>query len=287
MTANPWSPRAGIGLRAGHCVDFLDDPPPVGFIEVHSENYFSRGGKALHFLERARRDRPLSLHGVGLSLGSCDALDERHLRLLQALVERLQPALVSEHLSWSSAGGVHAHDLLPLPCTEEALVHVVARVQRVQERLRRPILLENLSAYVAYADASMAEPVFLAEVARRSGCGVLLDLNNLHVSAHNLGFDAAGYLAALPRGAVRQFHLAGHVQRCFDDGTLLLDTHSRPVAEPVWALYRQALRRFGPQPTLIEWDAELPPLATLVAQARRADDECAALAQECTDVVAA
>ena len=275
--------RAGIGLRAEHYREFLDSKPALGFIEVHSENYFGRGGRPLDALERARRDYPLSLHGVGLSIGSTDPLSDPHLRRLGELVDAMQPALVSDHLCWSSVGGIYANDLLPLPCTEEALVHVVARVQRTQEWLARTILLENISSYFEYADSAMPEAQFLAEVARRSGCGILLDVNNLFVSAHNHGFDAQQYLEAIPRGAVQEIHLAGFIARQFDAGDILLDTHSRPVAEPVWALYRQALQRFGPLPTLIEWDADLPPLATLVAQARRADEVLAQVQQEATD----
>ena len=276
---HPISPRpthdlpsvAGIGLRAEHCAEFITTMPAVGFIEVHSENYFGRGGLPLQILERARRDYPLSLHGVGLSIGSADPLGAPHLARLRALIDRFEPALISDHLCWSSIGGVYANDLLPLPYTTEALAHVVARVQRVQDVLGRRILLENVSSYVEYRDSSMPEWTFLAEVAARSGCGILLDVNNIHVSAHNHGFDPLAYLDAIPRDAVCEIHLAGFITRSFDDGKILIDTHSAPVADAVWALYAQALRRFGPTPTLIEWDADLPPLATLVGEAQHAD----------------
>jgi uncharacterized protein len=270
--------RAGIGLRAEHCVEFVDTRPAVGFIEAHSENYFGRGGKPLHFLERARRDYPLSLHGVGLSIGSTDPLNEQHLARLGELVAQLQPALVSDHLCWSSVGGVYANDLLPLPYTDEALGHVVERVGRVQERLGRAILLENVSSYVEFDASALPEAQFLAEVARRSGCGILLDVNNIHVSACNHGFDARRYLEAIPRGAVHEMHLAGFTTRRIDGAEFLIDTHSAPVSDAVWALYELALQRFGCVPTLIEWDAELPPLAQLVAEAHRADARLAALA---------
>jgi uncharacterized protein (UPF0276 family) len=278
--------RAGIGLRAEHHVAFDRMRPPVGFIEVHSENYFGRGGKPLHFLERARQDYPLSLHGVGLSLGSSDPLNEAHLDRLADLVDRFEPTWVSEHACWSSRGGIYANDLLPLPYTEEALLHIVSRIQRVQERLGRQILIENVSSYVQFAASQIREEHFIAEVALRSGCGVLLDVNNVYVSASNHGFDARGYLDAIPPAAVRELHLAGFIEREVEGGSLLLDTHSAPVADAVWALYRDAVRRFGRVPTLIEWDADLPRLERLLDEARRADavvdhenlDECRALA---------
>ncbi|HRI54439.1 MAG TPA: DUF692 domain-containing protein [Pseudomonadota bacterium] len=276
MPTPPLPPRAGIGLRAEHFVEFLETRPAVAFVEAHSENYFGRGGKPLHFLERVRRDYPLSLHGVGLSIGSADPLSETYLARLAELVERLQPALVSDHLCWSSIGGVFANDLLPLPYTEEALAHVVQRVQQVQQRLRRTILLENVSSYVDFADAALSEWEFLAEVARRSGCGLLLDVNNVFVSAHNHGFDARRYLDAVPLDAVQEMHLAGFIARDTDGGSMLIDTHSAPVADAVWALYDHALQRFGATPTLIEWDTDLPPLGRLLAQAAQADARLAA-----------
>lgn len=275
--------RAGVGLRAEHYVAFVDTRPDVGFIEAHSENYFGAGGKPLHFLERARADYPLSLHGVGLSIGSSDPLNPHHLARLAELVERLEPALVSDHLCWSSVGGVYANDLLPLPCTDEALAHVVERVSRVQERLGRTILLENVSSYLEFEASALPEARFLAEVARRSGCGILLDVNNVHVSACNHGFDAQAYLDAIPRDSVREIHLAGFTTREIDGAEFLIDTHSAPVADAVWRLYDHALQRFGAVPTLIEWDADLPPLPQLVAQAHRADVHLAAWSRERAD----
>jgi uncharacterized protein (UPF0276 family) len=275
----PLPARAGIGLRAAHHAEFLATRPAVGFIEAHSENFFGRGGKPLHDLERARRDYPLSLHGVGLSIGSCDPLNEVHLARLRELADMLEPACVSDHLCWSSAGGIYANDLLPLPCTEEALDHVVARIAEVQDRLQRAILLENVSSYFEYAGAAMPEWEFLAEVARRSGCGILLDVNNIHVSAHNHGFDALAYLRGIPRGAVEEIHLAGHARKRVDGGELLIDTHGAPVADAVWTLYRAALKRFGAVPTLIEWDTDLPPLRTLLAEAYTAESMLAEIAR--------
>jgi len=268
--------RAGIGLRFEHGREFLATRPRVGFVEVHAENLFGAGGWPLELVARARRDHALSLHGVGLSLGSTDALSPAHLAQLAALVDRLEPALVSEHLCWTSHGGVHAHDLLPLPFTEEALDHVVQRIDVVQQFLKRPILVENVSSYFEFAAAAMPEWTFLAEVVRRSGCGLLLDVNNVHVSAHNHGFDAAAYLRAVPHRAVREIHLAGHVRRHVEGGELLIDSHSEPVADAVWALHDLALRLCGPVPTLIEWDNDLPPLTTLLAEAYKADGVAAA-----------
>jgi len=269
----PQRVRAGIGLRPEHFVEFTESRPQVGFIEAHSENYFGRGGKPLHFLGLARRHYPLSLHGVGLSIGSSDPLSQPHLRRLGELIDALEPAWVSDHLCWSSVSGTYANDLLPLPYTDEALSHVVSRVQQVQEHLRRRILLENVSSYFEYSHSCIPEPEFLGEIARRSGCGILLDINNVYVSAFNHGFDAAQYLQAIPAPAVQEIHLAGHTLKAFDNGEqMLIDTHSAPVADPVWVLYAAALRRFGAVPTLIEWDADLPPLPALVGEAHRADE---------------
>ena len=264
--------RAGIGLRPEHYVDFVESRPPVGFIEAHSENYFGRGGKPFDFLLRARRDYPLSLHGVGLSIGSADRLSAPHLQRLSELIDALEPALVSDHLCWSSVGGLYANDLLPLPYTDEALEHVVSRVQQVQQCLRRSILLENVSSYFEYAHSVIPEWEFLSEVAKRSGCGILLDVNNVFVSAHNHGFDAMQYLSEISPATVQEMHLAGFTRKRVEAGVdILIDTHSAPVADAVWALYGVALERFGAVPTLIEWDADMPPLATLVAEAEKAE----------------
>ena len=269
--------RAGIGLRAEHGAEFLEQDPDVGFIEVHAENYFGRGGLPLHVLRRARREHALSLHGVGLSIGSTDPLDPAHLQRLAELVDALQPAFVSEHLCWTSHRGVHLNDLLPLPLTEEALDHVAARVDAVQARLGRTILIENVSSYFEYADSTIPEPEFLAALARRTGCGVLLDVNNVYVSAANHGFDAIDYVERIPVDAVRELHLAGHVRKPCPGGAMLIDSHSEPVCADVWSLYAVALRRFGALPTLIEWDSDLPPLDVLLGEAAKADAMLAAL----------
>jgi uncharacterized protein (UPF0276 family) len=271
--------RAGVGLRAPHYRDVLESRPPVGWLEVHSENYFGAGGPPLHYLERIREHYPISLHGVGMSLGSTDPLDTRHLTKLKALIERIEPGLVSDHLSWSSVNRRHFNDLLPLPYTEEALEHVCSRVAAAQDFLGCRLLVENPSTYLHYPESSIPEPQFMAELARRTGCGLLLDVNNVYVSACNQGFDARRYIDSIPARHVAEIHLAGFTTS--DEGQILIDTHSRPVAPPVWALYARAIERFGELPTLVEWDADLPPLALLVAESGRAQsimDESHALA---------
>ena len=260
--------RAGIGLRTPHCREMIESrPAAAGWLEVHSENYFGDGGQPHAFLETLRADYPLSLHGVGLGLGSTDPLDSEHLRRLAQLIERYQPGLISEHLCWSAAGGRHLNDLLPLPYTEEALAHVVQRILRTQEFLGRAILIENVSSYLRFTHSTIPEWEFLAEAARRTGCGILLDVNNIYVSAVNHGFDAQCYLAAIPAQAVQEIHLAGYD----DSGACLIDTHGTAVSDPVWALYRDAIRRLGERPTLIEWDTDIPALDVLLAEARQAD----------------
>lgn len=261
----PMPATAGIGLRAPHYRTLLETQPAVGFVEVHSENYFGDGGLPLHYLEQARAHYPLSLHGVGLSLGSATPLDD-HLRRLRTLVERFEPALVSEHLCWGATGDLHLNDLLPLPYTQEALDLVVARIGTVQDALGRRILIENVSTYLEYTHSTLTEVEFLTAVAKRADCGILLDVNNLYVSARNHGWDADAYLKALPADRVWQLHLAGHSLRRFGAVELRIDTHDGPVAAEVWALYEQTLARLGPRPTLIEWDADLPPLDTLCAE---------------------
>jgi hypothetical protein len=256
----------GIGLRAAHYREVLETLPGIGWFEVHSENYFGDGGQPLHYLERVRARYPVSLHGVGLSLGRADALDRTHLRLLGRLVERIAPTLVSEHLCWGSVPDRHLNDLLPLPYTEEALEVVCAHVDEAQEFLRRRILLENISSYLRFRHSTIPEWEFVAEVARRTGCGVLLDANNIYVSACNHGFDPRSYLNAIDPLSVGEIHLAGFERV----GGLLVDTHGRRVAGEVWALYEQVVARVGPVPTLVEWDTDIPPLAVLLEEAATA-----------------
>ncbi|MEQ1880883.1 MAG: DUF692 domain-containing protein [Burkholderiales bacterium] len=258
---------AGIGWRPPHYRSLLDERPALGFLEVHSENFFGEGGQPHYFLEQARHHYPLSLHGVGLSLGSADELNLTHLTALDRLIRRYQPFLVSEHLCWSSIGRRYLNELLPLPYTEEALAHVAERIERVQTRLGRRILIENIAAYVRFAHSTIPEFEFLAALCRRTGCGLLLDVNNIYVNAVNHGFDPIDSLAAVEPESVEEIHLAG-----FDEtGECLIDTHGRLVQEPVWALYTQTLKLIGRRPTLIEWDTDIPSLATLVGEARQAD----------------
>ena len=257
---------AGIGLRSPHIRKVRSERPPIRWVEVHSENYFADGGPALAALDDLRTDYPLSLHGVGMSLGSADPLDRAHLAKLARLANRVEPALISEHLCWSGVGGRHFNDLLPLPYTEEALVHVTTRVGELQDALGREILVENVSTYLGFAEATIPEWEFVAELARRSGCSLLLDVNNIYVNAVNHGFDADRYLAAIPGDKVAEIHLAGFEA----SGPYLIDTHGAPVAPDVWALYTRALERFGPRPTLIEWDLDIPDFEVLAREAATA-----------------
>ena len=263
--------RSGIGLRHGHVRQILDRRPAVAFLEVHSENYMSAGGPRRRALFDLRRDYPLSLHGVGLSLGSAEGLSEHHLGRLHGLIEDYQPFLVSEHLAWSVTAGHYYNDLLPLPYSDESLAAVCRNVDRAQERLGRRILVENPSSYLAFARSAIPEPEFLAELVRRSGCGLLLDVNNLYVSAMNLGFAPETYLAALPSDAVGEIHLAGHAVRAVEGHSLLIDDHGSRVCDAVWALYRRILQPIGECPALIEWDTALPSLEVLLDEAASAD----------------
>ena len=261
------SPCAGIGLRSQHYAAMLQSMPDVGWLEIHGENYFCDGGQPLQVLERLRGRYPLSVHCVGLSLGAVAPVDQRHLQKLKGLVDRFEPALVSDHLSWGKVDGRYFNDLLPLPYTEEALAVVCRNVEQVQAFLGRAMLVENVSSYLTYRHSCIPEWEFIAEVSRRTGCGILLDVNNIHVNAVNHGIDSDAYLAGIPVAAVREIHLAGF--EVSDD--CLIDTHSRRVAKPVWELFGDALRRFGPRPALIEWDVDIPSLDVLLEEARTAN----------------
>jgi uncharacterized protein (UPF0276 family) len=274
--ATPWPPgaipaRAGIGLRSPHHEAIVAERPAVGWLEAHTENYFQDGGPAVRALERVRALYPLSLHGVGLGLGSVEPLDRVHLARVREAVRRFEPQLVSEHACWTHASGEHYNDLLPLPYTEEAVEHLSSRIRDVQDFLGRQILVENLSAYVRFGASQLGEGEFLAAIVERSGCGLLLDVNNAYVNSVNLGLDVDAFYAALPPAAVQEIHLAGHARRRVGEAELLVDDHGSAVCEEVWTLYARALRRFGAMPTLIEWDNAIPPLDVLVAEARRAD----------------
>jgi uncharacterized protein (UPF0276 family) len=256
----------GLGLRAPHYSAIVETRPPLGWFEITSENYMVPGGRPLDWLDRIRADYPVAMHGVSLSIGSADPLDEDHVAALQRLQRRVQPAWISDHLCWTGVGGVNLHDLLPLPYSEVALAHVAERVGRVQDRLGCRILLENVSSYAGYESSQLSEWDFLAEVARRADCLILLDVNNVYVNSVNHDFDPLVYLDAIPVARVRQIHLAGHERR----GRLIVDTHDAPIVEPVWQLYEHARRRFGDVATMIERDANIPPLAELLAELDRA-----------------
>jgi uncharacterized protein len=270
----------GIGLRQPHYAQVLGSPPPLGFVEVHSENFFADGGAALAVLHQAREIYPVSLHGVGLALGSAAGLDRWHLDRLQRLVQRIEPVRVSDHACFARAGlapglpVVHANDLLPIAFTDATLAIMVGNVTQVQERLRRPMLVENLSSYVSFADDSMSEPEFFAQLCRRSGCGMLLDVNNIMVNTINtLGAGASdplkaccAFVDALPQGIVGEIHLAGYI----DAGEIAIDDHGSRVRPDVWRVYEHALKRFGRVPTLVEWDTDLPALDVLLGEADHA-----------------
>ncbi|PIQ83153.1 MAG: hypothetical protein COV75_09075 [Candidatus Omnitrophica bacterium CG11_big_fil_rev_8_21_14_0_20_63_9] len=256
----------GVGLRTEHYETITRDWPSMDWFEAISENFMDSAGRPLHVLEQVRQRYPVALHGVSLSIGSTDPLNPSYLQRLKALADRIDPAIVSDHLCWTGVDGQNLHDLLPLPFTEEAVQHIAGRVEQVQAFLGRRILLENVSTYVTYRHSTMPEWEFLTAIAQRSGCGILLDLNNIYVNAYNHQFDPYDYLRHIPRELVGQFHLAGHT----DCGGYLFDTHSAPVIEPVWAMYRWALQHWGPVTTLIEWDESIPPFARLVEEADKA-----------------
>ena len=267
---DPIPAAAGIGLRFQHHREMISERPPIGWLEVHAENYMG-GGAALAQLLDLRRDYPVSLHGVGLSLGSAEGIDAAHLDRLARLAARIRPRLISEHLSWSFADGAYLGDLLPLPLTEEALGVVCRNVTIAQERLGRVILIENPSSYIAFRHSTIPEWEFLAALAARTGCGILCDVNNIYVGVCNHGYDACRYLEALPGKAVGELHLAGHAVHELGDGrTIRIDDHGRAVQLEVWALYDLAITRFGPLPTLIEWDNDIPPLRVLLDEAAKA-----------------
>ena len=264
--------QAGIGLRHPHLPEFLAASQPVAWLEIHSENYLAPGGPRVAALERLRGDYPLSCHGVGLSLGSAEGLDRAHLARLRALYDRFEPELVSEHLAWSTApDGTFLADLLPLPYTHETLQVVANNLDLAQEALGRRLLLENPATYLRFSEADWDEADFLAELVHRTGCGLLLDVNNLYVSARNHGTDPVAPLARLPLKAVGEIHIAGHARVAITGGELLIDDHGSAVAEPVWDLLAATLSRTGPKPVLVEWDTDIPTLPVLLAEAERAN----------------
>jgi uncharacterized protein (UPF0276 family) len=259
----------GIGLRAAHHERVRTEQPDIAWLEVHTENFLGDGATPA-MLETLRERYAISLHGVGLSLGSAEGLDEQHLARIAALVRRLDPAAVSDHVSWSVTGGVYFNDLLPIPYDEDALAVIARNVMRFQEAVGRTVMVENPSTYLRHVQSDRAEPQFLAELCQRSGCGLLLDVNNVFVSTENHGDDAQAYLAAIAHLPIGEIHLSGHHLRQIGNRSIRIDDHGSPVSDPVWALYERALAVIGPRPTLIEWDSALPPLETLLAEAGKA-----------------
>jgi len=264
--------RGGVGLKAEHYRTIVETLPDVGFFEVHAENYMGAGGPPHRYLSAIRERYPLSLHGVGLSIGADRPLDEDHLQRLKRLIERYRPGLFSEHLAWSSHDSSFLNDLLPVPYTAETLTRVIEHIDQVQNALRRQMLLENPSTYLAFAESTYSEIDFIAQVVRRTGCGLLLDVNNVYVASTNQEWDPIAYIEAYPLAHVQEIHIAGYTREADDKGRpLLIDTHNRPVEEIVWSLYAHAVTLIGPVPTLIEWDADVPDWPTLKREADRAE----------------
>ncbi|KTC86854.1 DUF692 domain-containing protein [Legionella brunensis] len=269
---SPIPAEAGIGLRAEHYQEIITTQPPIGWLEVHSENYFGEGGLPGYYLKRIRDNYSLSLHGVGLSLGSTDNLNVEHLGKLKKLITEFEPGLVSEHLCWSSIGGHYLNDLLPIPYTEEALRLMIEHINQAQEFLNHQLLIENISTYIQFTHSTIPEYEFMGELVKHTGCGILLDINNLYVNSVNHGWDAGDYLAKIAPQSVLEIHLAGFVQNEFEGGTILIDSHNQRVAVAVWKLYQQAVECIGQRPTLIEWDKDIPALAILLDEAQKANE---------------
>lgn len=259
--------HCGIGLRFEHIDQVLAEKPAIPWLEVISDNFLKTGSVQQDYLFEVAEHYPLSLHGVGLSLGSVDPLDTHYLQQLKQLAAQVKPLRISDHLCWTAAHGVHSHDLLPLPYTAETITHLTDRIKQVQDTLGCELVVENVSSYLSYQHSTMPEWAFVATLVEQADCGLLLDVNNVHVNAVNHGFSAVDYLAAMPMPRVREIHLAGYTDR----GTHLLDTHNQPVSDAVWALYASVIRKHGAFPTLIEWDVDLPPLPVLLAEAHKAE----------------
>ena len=274
--------KAGIGLRAEHYKDVVQHPGNVSWYEVHPENYFGLGGVPHHYLEIIRRDHPISFHGVGMSIGSVDQLDKGHLKRLSELIDYYQPGHVSEHLSWSSVNGTFFNDLLPIPYTEEALDHVTGKIHQVQDELKQQIIIENASTYLQFTASTIPEWEFTNELAKRTGCGLLLDVNNVYVNACNHGFSARKYLSEVDPPYVKEIHLAGHTVKSVNDTEIRIDTHNQLICDPVWELYQYTISRIGKIATLIEWDTDLPEFSVLLNEADQAqtlmDQSCAKVA---------
>lgn len=267
---DPVPARAGIGLRHPHVLEIIETRPPLAWLEVHSENYLVDGGPRLRQLEAIRRDYPLSCHGVALSLGSAEGLHPDHLKKLRTLFDRFEPGLISDHVAWTTTGAVYLNDLLPLPYTEEALDLLCRNIDRAQEAFGRRMLVENPSTYLSFAASTMPEAEFMAETARRTGCGILLDVNNIHVSSRNQGLDPMAYIEAIPPETVGEIHVAGHAARTIDGVDILIDDHASAPIDAVWTLLGRALESTGAVPVLIEWDGDIPALGVLMDEAAKA-----------------
>ncbi len=263
--------HAGIGLRSVHQDEIIEQRPCIEWFEAHTENYFAAGGAQLEALHAIRQDYPIALHGVGLSLGSADPLNDAHLRATKKLIDRFEPGLISEHLCWSSIDGQYLNDLLPLPRSVESLRHVVEQIGQCQDVLGQRILIENVSSYLEFADAEMSECEFVANVADGADCDILLDVNNIYVNARNHQFDPFEYVDRMPAMRVAEIHLAGHRINHFEDQEILIDTHDAKVVDEVWGLYKYTVERLGPRPTLIEWDTNIPSLDLLIEEAAKAE----------------
>lgn len=261
----------GIGLRATHYHEIISNQPKITWLEVHSENYFGKGGKPLNYLTQIHQHYPLSFHGVGLSLGSTDPLNLLHLKQLKKLIDQFNPIFISEHLCWSSIDGRYLHDLLPLPYTEEALNLCIDKINQIQDFLNRKILIENISSYLQFTDNTMPEYEFINKIVAQTGCGILLDLTNLYINSVNHHWDVALYLQHIPTHTIDEIHLAGFTTNHFANGFMLIDTHDQAIDANVWKLYTQVISKFGPKPTLIEWDKNIPKLSTLLAEAEKAN----------------
>jgi len=270
VSSNSYHPHVGVGLRSPHLNYFVENKPAISWLEIHSENYFQPYSKARQQLELLADQYQISCHGIGLSLGSVERVNKAHLKQLQHLIKDIEPFLISDHLSWSQTGGHYFNDLLPLPYTEEALKVFCRNVDEVQEALQRPILIENPSSYLKFNHSTIKEWEFLAEVQKRTDCRLLLDLNNIHVSAFNHGFDSMEYINAIPEHAVDEIHLAGFTVKQLDKGEIWIDTHSRPVSDEVWQLYQYWLEKYGERHTLIEWDLDIPEPEVLLNEATKA-----------------
>ena len=279
---SPIPAKAGVGLRAEHYTDATQQPGCVSWYEVHPENYFGLGGIPHHYLETIRQNHPVSFHGVGMSIGSVDELDKGHLNRLRQLIDYYQPGHVSEHLSWSSVNGTYFNDLLPIPYTKEALDHVCDKVNQVQDQLNQQIIIENASTYLEFTTSTIPEWDFTNELARRTGCGLLLDVNNVYVNACNHGFEARTYLREVEPRYVKEIHLAGHTIKAVDDTEIRIDTHNQLICAEVWELYEFTISRIGQIPTLIEWDTDMPEFSVLLNEVDHAqtlmDQYCAKVA---------